>query len=59
MGALAGTGVDFYDIHIYSDNGAEIPAASAFKLDKPVYLGEFGENTGEVRTSTLQKGYVY
>ncbi|KZP03533.1 glycoside hydrolase family 5 protein [Athelia psychrophila] len=42
-----GTGVDFYDIHIYSDNGAEIPAASAFKLDKPVYLGEFGESTGE------------
>ncbi|KAJ7717179.1 glycoside hydrolase superfamily [Mycena olivaceomarginata] len=42
-----GTGVDFYDIHIYSDNGAEIPAASAFNLDKPVYLGEFGENTGE------------
>ncbi|KAJ7822882.1 glycoside hydrolase superfamily [Mycena olivaceomarginata] len=30
-----GTGVDFYDIHIYSDNGAEIPAASAFNLDKP------------------------
>lgn len=42
-----GTGVDFYDIHIYSDNGAEIPAASAFNLDKPVYLGEFGELTGE------------
>jgi hypothetical protein len=59
MGGLVGTGVDFYDIHIYSDNGAEIPAASAFNLDKPVYLGEFGENTGEVRTLTLPKRCVY
>lgn len=48
MRTLAGTSVDFYDIHIYSDNGMEIPAASAFNLDKPVYLGEFGESMGEV-----------
>lgn len=45
--------MDFYDIHYYSDNGAELPAASAFNLDKPVYLGEFGELTGEVCRSPI------
>ncbi|TDL18603.1 glycoside hydrolase [Rickenella mellea] len=42
-----GTGLDFYDIHSYSDNGSELPKASTFGLDQPVLLGEFGELTGE------------
>ncbi|KAG8877323.1 hypothetical protein FRB98_006758 [Tulasnella sp. 332] len=39
-----GLGLDFYNIHVYNDAGT-LPAASAFGLDKPVYLGEFGEVT--------------
>lgn len=35
-----------YNIHVYNDQGA-LPAASAFNLDKPVYLGEFGETSAQ------------
>ncbi|KZP31060.1 glycoside hydrolase family 5 protein [Athelia psychrophila] len=42
-----GTGLDFYDIHVYSDNGADLIPASDLGLDGPVILGEFGEITAE------------
>jgi hypothetical protein len=39
-----GQGLDFYDFHLYNDNGS-IPAASTLGLDKPVYVGETGQST--------------
>jgi hypothetical protein len=39
-----GLGMDFYDFHLYNDNGY-IPAASTLGLDKPVIVGETGQST--------------
>jgi hypothetical protein len=36
-------GLDFYDIHIYNDDG-ELPDLRRFNLDKPIIVGEFGQN---------------
>ncbi|RUS18939.1 glycoside hydrolase superfamily [Endogone sp. FLAS-F59071] len=54
-----GTGVDFYDIHVYNDNGS-LPTAKTFGLHKPVLLGEFGESTsqGTAHQSTTIKNFV-
>jgi len=43
-GHFSGLGLDFYDCHVYDDNGA-LPAASSLNLDKPVICGEFGQST--------------
>ncbi|KZP19937.1 hypothetical protein FIBSPDRAFT_862152 [Athelia psychrophila] len=40
-----GTGLNFYDIHVYSDNGADLIPASDLGLDGPGILGEFREIT--------------
>ncbi|RUS24455.1 hypothetical protein BC938DRAFT_473552 [Jimgerdemannia flammicorona] len=52
-------GVDFYDIHVYNDNGY-LPTAAAFGLDKPVLLGEFDEATasGAAHQSTVVANFV-
>jgi hypothetical protein len=44
LGYFKGQGLDFYDFHLYNDNGY-IPAASTLGLDKPVYVGETGQST--------------
>jgi hypothetical protein len=40
-------GLDFYDIHVYSDNG-HIPPVSTLKVHKPVIIGEYGQATKHV-----------
>lgn len=39
-----GLGLDFYDFHVYADNGY-VPTASSLGLDKPIYVGEYGQGT--------------
>jgi len=41
-----GLGLDFYDFHNYQDTPA-FPSASSLGMDKPVYIGECGQATGE------------
>ncbi len=48
-GLYSGLGLDFYDLHVYSDDGA-FPGATAMCSRAaadgvPVYLGEFGQKT--------------
>ncbi|MEO7718885.1 MAG: RICIN domain-containing protein [Capsulimonas sp.] len=44
LGYFKGQGLDFYDFHLYNDNGY-IPTASSLGMDKPVYVGETGQST--------------
>jgi hypothetical protein len=41
-----GLGLDFYDFHVYADNGY-VPTASSLGMDKPIYMGESGQGTDE------------
>jgi hypothetical protein len=50
-GLFLGLGLDFYDCHVYSDDGG-IPTASSLNLDKPVILGEFGQATDSWNDTT-------
>lgn len=43
----SGTCLDFYDIHVYSDNGTDLIPVSDLGLDGSVILGEFGEVTAK------------
>ena len=51
-GHYAQLGLDFYDLHAYSDEG-DLPAARSLAPDMPVLLGEFGQGT-EVEDDDLQ-----
>ncbi len=44
LGYFKGLGLDFYDFHLYADNGY-IPSASSLGMDKPIYVGETGQLT--------------
>ena len=37
--------LDFYDVHLYGDD-PQLPDARAYQLDKPIIMGEFGQNEG-------------
>jgi hypothetical protein len=39
-----GLGLDFYDFHVYADNGY-VPTAGSLGMDKPIYMGESGQGT--------------
>jgi len=39
-----GLGLDFYDFHDYEDNPS-FPTAASLGMDKPIYIGEFGQST--------------
>lgn len=39
-----GLGLDFYDFHVYADNGY-VPTAASLGMDKPIYMGESGQGT--------------
>jgi hypothetical protein len=41
-----GLGLDFYDFHVYADDGY-VPTASSLGMDKPIYMGESGQGTNE------------
>ena len=41
-----GLGLDFYDFHEYSDS-ISLPAASSLGMDKPIYIGECGQASGD------------
>jgi len=47
-----GLGLDFYDFHVYADDGY-VPTAASLALDKPIYMGESGQGTNEW-SDTLQ-----
>ncbi len=47
-----GLGLDFYDFHVYADNGY-VPTAASLGMDKPIYMGESGQGTAEW-SDTLQ-----
>lgn len=47
QGKFNGLGLDFYDFHVYSDNGT-LPPVSTLNVDKPVIVGEYGQNRKEV-----------
>jgi hypothetical protein len=56
-GLFSGLGLDFYDLHVYSDDGV-FPGATALcqraaQDGVPVYLGEFGQSSKNV-DDTLQ-----
>jgi hypothetical protein len=40
-------GLDFYDIHVHSDDG-HVPPVSTLKVHKPVIIGEYGQATKHV-----------
>lgn len=56
-GMLSGLGLDFYDLHIYSDSGSFGGATAlcnkAAADGVPIYLGEFGQKT-QTNDDTLQ-----
>lgn len=56
-GYLSGLGLDFYDLHIYSDSGTYSGASDvcsrATSDGVPIYLGEFGQKTERI-DDTLQ-----
>jgi hypothetical protein len=45
-----GLGLDFYDFHVYADNGY-VPTVASLNVDKPIYMGESGQGTDEVSDS--------
>ncbi|MDH4257541.1 MAG: cellulase family glycosylhydrolase [Candidatus Aminicenantes bacterium] len=51
-GYYRGLGLDFYDIHVYRDDGW-LPSSSSLNLDKPCLIGEFGQRT-DIWDDTLQ-----
>jgi hypothetical protein len=53
QGHYSGLGLDFYDAHIYQDDG-EVLSAESLSLDRPIILGEFGQGA-TVEDDTLQK----
>lgn len=44
QGHYSGLGLDFYDIHVYSDTG-HLPHVRELNVDRPVVIGEFGQAT--------------
>ncbi len=45
-----GLGLDFYDFHVYADNGY-VPTVASLDVDKPIYVGESGQGTNELSDS--------
>jgi Ricin-type beta-trefoil lectin domain-like/Cellulase (glycosyl hydrolase family 5) len=41
-----GLGLDFYDFHVYADDGY-VPTVASLDVDKPIYMGESGQSTDE------------
>jgi hypothetical protein len=53
-GRFSDLGFDFYDIHIYSDDG-EVPPVSVFHVDKPVIIGEYGQRLEPIDYAMQEK----
>jgi hypothetical protein len=45
-----GLGLDFYDFHVYADNGY-VPTVASLNVDKPIYMGESGQGTNQFNDS--------
>jgi hypothetical protein len=50
LAEFQGLGLDFYDFHVYADNGY-VPTVASLNVDKPIYMGESGQGTNEVSDS--------
>jgi hypothetical protein len=56
-----GLGLDFYDFHVYADDGY-VPAVSTLGVDKPVYMGESGQGTdawNDTLQNTAENNFLY
>ncbi len=56
-----GLGLDFYDFHVYADNGY-VPTVASLNVDKPIYMGESGQGTDELSDSlqnTAGNNFLY
>jgi hypothetical protein len=56
-----GLGLDFYDFHVYADNGY-VPTVASLDVDKPIYMGESGQGTDELSDSlqnTAENNFLY
>jgi hypothetical protein len=68
-GHYKGLGLDFYDIHVYTDDGY-LPHVRELNVDKPVIIGECGQKTRKdddalqqrvvpaILRNALEKGYA-
>ncbi len=59
LGLFSGLGLNFYDVHIYSDSGTysgQTALCSKTKSDKlPIVLGEYGQKSSTVNDNTQNK----
>lgn len=61
LSMFRGLGLDFYDFHVYADNGY-VPSVASLGMDKPIYVGEAGQGSSTTNDSiqnTAENNFLY